>query len=462
MPTGVQGLDTILRGGLLEGGMYIVMGDPGTGKTILSNQIAFHHAGRGGRVFYVTLLAETHARMLAHLAEFSFFDSNAVSRNLNYVSAYNVLAKDGLEGLLEHLRNIVQKEQATLLVLDGLLSVEQFAESVLAYKRFLHGLQLYTNTFNCTTLLTTTVSPDARRGPEHSIVDGHVILRDSNRPNGALRTLEVPKLRGSASLRGRHAFEITDNGLVAYPRLDVIFRPRASATETAFERRPFGVQAIDDMLNGGLSSASSTVVIGSPGTGKTLLGMQFLSEGARRGERGLVFHFYEGPTELTEKSERAGIQVRSFVESGMLHLSWRPPVGLLLDAVAQSLFEALEKSGATRLFIDGFDAFRTALDADDRLIVFFSALANELFYRGVTTIFSSETENVVGIVARLPTAGISAMAENLLMMRYEELHGRQHRILSVVKLRESGYENAVRELHISDDGFSLGENPFGR
>src|SRR5689334_1442532 len=153
VPTGIPGLDVILRGGFFRGGIYLILGSPGTGKTILGNQMSFHHVAQGGRVAYVTLLAETHARMLSHIRSLSFFDPAPVADSLYYVSGYRVLQDAGLQGLLDLLRGMIRERRATLLILDGLTILAELMESGMLFRQFIHELQVYTEALGCTTFL---------------------------------------------------------------------------------------------------------------------------------------------------------------------------------------------------------------------------------------------------------------------------------------------------------------------
>jgi circadian clock protein KaiC len=140
VPTGIPGLDTILNGGFVKAGVYMVMGMPGAGKTILANQVCFHHTRNGGRALYVTLLAESHTRMIGNLSSLGFFEPSVIPESLAYLSAYSVLEEGGLEGLFELLRRELKAHQATLLILDGLVAAEELAPTERAFKKFIHGL----------------------------------------------------------------------------------------------------------------------------------------------------------------------------------------------------------------------------------------------------------------------------------------------------------------------------------
>ena len=141
VPSGVAGLDRILHGGFMLGGIYILQGSPGAGKTILSNQICFHHIAQGGRALFVTLLAENHARMIGNLRGLSFFDETKIPDQLTYLSAFRDLRDGGLKALIDLLRREIQRHRCTLLVLDGLVSAQASAGSEQAFKGFVHDLQ---------------------------------------------------------------------------------------------------------------------------------------------------------------------------------------------------------------------------------------------------------------------------------------------------------------------------------
>ena len=169
-PTGVPGLDRILEGGLLVAGVYIVQGPPGAGKTILANQICFHHASTGQRAVYVTLLAESHSRLFAHLRRMAFFDESAIPDRVYYIGGYSALQSGGLDALVALLRGVIQKNNATLLVVDGLVSAQESAPNDRDFKQFIHELQTLTELIGCTVILLTNVERASGFFPEHTMV----------------------------------------------------------------------------------------------------------------------------------------------------------------------------------------------------------------------------------------------------------------------------------------------------
>src|SRR3954470_23250436 len=177
--TGIGGLDAILGGGVFEGGIYIIQGAPGAGKTILGNQICFAHAAQGRHALYITLLAESHSRMIGHMRRLSFFDEDAIPDRMSYVGAFKTLEDEGLRSLLDVVRREVRTRNASILVLDGLITVHEKARSDLELKKFIHELQTQAAFSNCTMFLLTSTFDAQAFPPEHTMVDGLIELQSS-------------------------------------------------------------------------------------------------------------------------------------------------------------------------------------------------------------------------------------------------------------------------------------------
>ncbi|EAU67422.1 conserved hypothetical protein [Stigmatella aurantiaca DW4/3-1] len=433
----------------------MVMGLPGSGKTILANQVCFHHAAEGGRVLYITLLAESHTELVGNLSSLSFFDASRLPETITYLSAFNVLEQGGLEALAELLRREIRNQQVSLLVLDGLVAAEELAPSAQALKKFIHGLQVVTNLVGCTTLVLTTGGGKGIQA-EYTMVDGLILLQQRMLGPRALRELIVRKFRGSAHLLGRHSFDITSKGLEVYPRLETITATNAASENAGDARCAFGIPGLDTMLSGGLPMGSTTLLLGPSGSGKTLLGIHFLAEGARRGERSHYFAFYDAPRRMLAQTASVGLDLEPFIAQGSLEVSFRAPTETILDQLGVQLLAAIRERGVRRIFLDGYDALLKASVRRARVARFLAALVNECRARGVTLLLTVETTTAFGPEVKLPMQGISMVAENILFLRSVELHSELRRFISILKERNSDYDGTLRELLISKQGLSVG------
>jgi circadian clock protein KaiC len=449
VPSGVPGLDTILRSGFPKGGIHILQGRPGTGKTTLANQVCYYHAAAGGLALYVTLLAESHARMLLHLGTMSFFDASHLPEQVSYISGLGVLDGEGLPGLVALLRREIAARKATVMVLDGLVAAEDRAASDTEFKKFIQELQAQAALHGCTVFLLTTAKGQAIP-PEHTMVDGIIELTDVRFGSRTERGLFVNKLRGSDYLPGRHPFRITPEGLVVYPRVEAAFRQSTQPDETRPGRLSTGVDGLDAMLGGGgVPEATVTGLLGASGIGKTTLGLHFVGASSAA-EPGLFFGFYETPPRLLQQAGHIGLDLEGAVDRGEVEILWQPQGESLQDGLAHQLLDAVGRRGVRRLFLDGLGGFIEASVEPGRMSRFFSVLANELRARGVTTLYTMETRDLIGPGIEMPITGLSSIVENLIALRFLEYHARARRLMSVVKVRGSGFDPGLREFVITD------------
>ena len=452
LPSGIPGLDAVLCGGFFRAGVYMVVGTPGSGKTILANQLCYNHVAAGGKAVYVTLLAESHSRMLQHLRQFSFFDETVIPDRLSYVSAFSQLEADGLKGLLDVLRREMRARRVSLLVLDGLVAASEAAQSDRDLKKFIHELQTSAVFHGCTVFLLTSGGVQ-RVSAEHTMVDGLLELQDQLFDARCERYLHVRKFRGGDSLRGKQSFRITQEGLRFYPRIELVVgqRPHAMAHEQVVST---GIASLDAMIGvGGLPGESASVVVGSTGTGKTTLGLHFLS-GSTPQAPGLMFSFFESPDRLRAKARAFGMDFESLEASGALSVVWHPQGEHLLDELGHRLLDEASRLGIKRLVIDGLSGFFEAVTYPERMNRFFSCLVNELRDRGVTVLMTLETRDVVSSTVATPY-GVSGFVDNLLFLRFVEAHGQVKRLLTVTKMRDTSFDVGMHAVEIGSAGMSI-------
>ena len=455
----VPGLDTILCGGFLSGGVYLIQGLAGAGKTVLASQIIYSHAAQGERALFVTVLGENHGRMMAHLRPMRFFDESLVPDRVTYISAYQALDEDegGLKGLTALLRGEVQARGPMLLVVDGLSAVEARAGSRFEMKRFTHELQALALATDCTMFVLNSPSGAASM-PEHTLVDGVIELQQRIYALRSERRLLVHKTRGSRYLEGEHPFRITDAGITVFPRIEAQFTFLTAPGSAPRRRVSSGIASLDGLLQGGLPAATMVSLVGPAGAGKTTLGLQFLSESSA-GEPGLLFGCYESPDRLRLKAESMGLDLAAAEQRGGIELLWYPVGEHILDELAYRLLEAVRRRGVKRLVIDGVSGFQQAALELERMVRFWSVLSSELRVLGVTTLHTLELPELMGAEIRAPLGGVSALAEVLILLRYVELQSRLFRLISVFKVRDGAFDPTIREFAITDAGIVVGK-PF--
>ena len=459
VPTGVAGLDRILDGGLLGGGVYIIEGDPGTGKTILANQICFSHVAAGGRVAFLTLLAESHTRMLQHLQPMTFYREEAIPDRFYYVSGFRILESEGLKGIIDLLRREIKGHQASLLVLDGFATTEESASSPREFKKFIHEVQSHAAALECTVLLLTNGSERAI-SPEYTMVDGVIHLEDTLFEQRSERTLQIAKFRGSDFLDGRHPFRITTRGLEIFPRVETAFAVPSVRDEYSPRRQSTGVPTLDAILGGGLLAETSNGLYGPTGIGKTTLGLQYVAQSSAA-EPGVFFGLFESPERLRARAQTLGIDLRGLERRGAAEIIWYPQGEQILDELGHRMVEAVQRRGVKRLFVDGYGALVQSATRPERMTRFLSTLGNELRALKATLIMSMESRNVMGTATELPSEGLSSLLEGLILLRYTELEGRVRRLVSVTKLRDSAFDPGLREFEITSRGIEIGRALHG-
>jgi circadian clock protein KaiC len=453
-PSGVKGLDEILQGGFFGGGLYIVEGPPGVGKTILGNQICFNRASSGKKVLYVTLIAETVARMLLNIKSLIFFKEDEVGNSIVYVSGFSALKEKGLNGLLQLLRKEVAARKATTLVVDGFASASDHARSHEELKLFVQQLQTQADAADCTVFLLTNPT-EHTPSSEETMVDGIITLKTTIHEWRSARELCVRKFRGSSYLQGVHSYDINEDGVTIYPRLETLISP-STDVNGELRRVSSGNSRLDEMLGGGFPARSSTMLIGPSGTGKTTLGLQFLSL-STADEPGLLLGFYETPVRIHVKAKATCPSMAEQLDAGHVQILWQAPTDQFLDELADRMLRDIKRRKVKRLLIDGLGGFKKALRSRP-IEPFFSALVHELRAHGVTTICTAEVMEIVGPTITVPLQGLSDVTDNHIVLRFVESGASLYRIVSVLKVRDSAFDSDLRQLSFSAGGIELAES----
>jgi circadian clock protein KaiC len=451
--TQVPGLDEILHGGLFEGGVYIVEGPPGVGKTTLANQLAYLRAAEGQKTIYVTMLAESHARLLQHMAGQSFFRSASVNREVIYISAYRELERNGLKGVLGLLREEVTRHQANMLVVDGVVVPGDGSPLDEQVRQFVHELQSLGGMLGCMSLLLTSGTGRSINA-EQTMVDGIFRLEDHPHRWRAERRFHVRKFRGSAVERGGHTFCISDDGLRFYPRLETMPLPEPATPEDARGVLSSGIASLDAHIQiGGLREGSCTAVYGPSGTGKTLTAMAFAAL-ASAAEPGLVLGFDERAAELTTVCHSFGIALDLQGQGGPLGFVWYGAQDVALDEIGHHLLEHVDRGGVRRLVVDGLAGLADTPAFEERGYRFLGQLLAQLRARRVTSLFTLDPHAFGAAGGGIDSRGLLTWFDNLLELQMPP-DGEDFRVAFLRKLRGTRARQAQARLHLGARGPTL-------
>ena len=458
--TGIPTLDLLLGGGIPARQSIVVTGEPGSGKTVLCSQIAFAQAARGKRIVVATVASESQDKLLDELKGFSFYDGDRIGNEIYLVSIYPALQRgprDAKELLLKAMRD----RKADILFLDGLRSLRDLWQNEAKLRDFLYELSVGLAQVGAVGLFTTEYRVEKLMDyPEATTVDGILSLSTRRVAGRIMRRAQVVKLRGRKHLTSEHLMHITSNGIHVVPRLEETTEPHETF-EPSEARAHFGLPALDAMVSGGLPAKSATLIAGSTGVGKTLLSLSFAAAGARDGEPSLLVSYSEPVERLVARAKRVGLDVAPLVASGLLHLEYRAALSVEADDLVADLLEKVRKLGARRLVIDGIADLDASVVERERLKPLLTALLVQLRRMNVTAVFVKEVSKIAGPDLDFGDTPISITAENLIFMRHIEWRGRLNRIISVLKMRESGFDHCVKQFEITEKGIVVLEQMTG-
>lgn len=455
LPTGVPGLDEIVGGGLPEFSFNIIAGAPGSGKTTLAHQFVFANATPERPALYFTVLGESAIKMLRYQQQYTFFDPDKLPNAIRFVNLSQVVLKQDLGAVLEEITREVEKSNAAVVVVDSFRTMvrkPQTGLSEMELQSFIQRLALFLASWQATTFLIGEYAEDELRdNPIFTVADGLFWLRQTAERNSIVRKLQIVKLRGQASVPGLHTFRITNAGLQAFSRTFGLTR---KATESIRQRRlSFGIPELDKMLGGGIPEGDSVLVAGSSGTGKSVLATQFIAEGIRQGEPGIVAVFEERPQAYAERAESFGLDLITPQDNGKLAILYLRPLDLSVDETMHSILDAVQKIDAKRLVIDSLAGFEMALSPG------FRADFRESLYRmifaltgiGVTILSTVEVDESF---TEFPfsTYSISFLTDDIIRLRYVSIDGQLRKIMAVIKMRGGNHAKDIREYEITSKG----------
>lgn len=454
--TGNAAFNLVLNGGIIRNALYVVCGPPGAGKTILAQQLAFTVASADRRVIYFTNVSEPHSKLMEHLGNFGFYKPDLLGEQVQLYNMTSQIRSFSLVDTLDFIVETVRKERAQLVVIDSFRGLKHVLTVTPSDRAAIFDMAAKLSLLDCTTVLVGEYTPEEMQTePEFAIADGIIVLRHDTDGVQERRSIRVLKLRGSSYLTGEHSFEITSAGLLVYPRQESLPLPQQRRRSANNQRLSFGVTGLDEMLDGGVPRTSTTLIVGSAGTGKTLLSLSFLANGAAHGERGLHISFQETPDQLRRHTSHLSID-RDLRRRGKIEILSLSAVELSVDKAMAQIRQTVERHRPQRVVLDSLGALEQALQGTGRFDDLLFALSTYLRAQNITFILSREIASLFSTSLSISNQGLSYFVDNIILLRYVELSGEIRRALATLKLRGSDHDHHLRELIIQNGALRIG------
>ncbi len=465
LSTGVPDLDAVLGGGLPEYSFNILAGAPGTGKTTLAHQIMFANASPERPALYFTVLGEPTLKMLRYQQQFDFFDVDKVESSVRFINLSDTVLESDLGAVLDRIRAEVEAASPGLVFVDSFRTLIRKAQSApasdLELQGFVQRLALYLTSWQATTFLIGEYDEgELQNNPVFTVADGLLWLFQSVERNSVVRKLQVMKLRGQEAVPGLHTFRITDHGLQVFPRTYGLIRKDRDLISK--KRQSTGVAGLDEMMAGGIPLGDSVLVAGPSGSGKSALATQFLAEGVKQGEPGVIAIFEERPVDYVNRADHLGLGLEEKITEGKLRVLYLRPLDLSVDEALRAVLDAVRELGAQRVVIDSMTGFELALapafrqDFRESLYRMIVALTGA----GVTVLTTVETISSFTDLRFSPHA-ISFLSDDIILQRYVEIEGQLRRIMLVVKMRGGDHSKDIREYEVTSTGLVVGQRLSG-
>jgi circadian clock protein KaiC len=454
LASGVPGFDEVIGGGIPELSFNLIAGGPGCGKTTLGHQIMFASASPERKAIYFTIVGEPPIKMLRYQQQYSFFDIAKVDESVHFVNLAEEAKSGGLAAVLARIEKEVDAASPSLVIVDSFRSILRGTlvdREEIDTQDFVQRLALYLTNCEATTFLLGEYGENDQDSAVFTVADGVVWLYQATDRNSVVRKVQVVKMRGQGQIPGLHTARITDSGFSIFPRLPTPVGPQ-SIVRPIQRRLSTGAPALDEMMHGGIPEGYSVLVAGPSGAGKTVLTNQFLIEGARRGEPGIVAVFERRPEDYLQTTPR-GREFEKLVKEKKLEIVYLRPLDLSIDEALLALREAVNRIGAKRAVIDSLSGLELALaptfrdDFRESTYRMMGALTGS----GVTVMATVDLADSY-VDLQFSPQRVAFLTDAIIMQRYVLMEGQLRRAISVVKVRSSPHSKDLREYDVTENG----------
>ena len=459
LTSGVQKLDDILGGGWPEYSLNLIVGEPGAGKTTLAHQFMFANATPQRPALYFTVLGEPTVKMLRYQRQFTFFDMSKVGSAIHFANVSDAALGNDLAAVLDAIMAKIAEVSPAIVIVDSFRALVPTAtpDGTPSLQEFVQRLAMRVSTWQATTFLLGEYPPSQiRANPVFTMADGLLVMSQQVSRNSMVRQVQVQKMRGNAPQPGLHTIRISQEGVRAFPRMLKPIAETQSATTS--ELISTGIPGLDDMLGGGTLRGNAVLIAGPVGSGKSTSGIQFLMEGARLREPGVLVIFEETKPKYIDQAKSFGYDLQQLIDNGLLEVIYVRPLDLSMDETLYAIEAAVERCQARRIVLDSISGLEAALapafkaDFLESLYRLLGALTGA----GITIMLTVQVSEPYNDFRFTPHP-ISFLTHDIVLHRYYEAAGELRSFLTVIKARARKHSRDLRRYELTSKGIVVGE-----
>jgi circadian clock protein KaiC len=450
LETGIPGLDQVLQDGIPRYSTILIAGSPGSGKTILCQNILFNfNKATGLNVLYLSTISEPQIKVINYQQQFSFFNAEAFMDSVIYQDIGSIIRTKGVKQALEVIDELVKQLQPALVAIDSIKAIADIFSTESEFREFVSDLNVKLSFWECTVLLIGEYyEEEIIKRPESAIVDGIIYLYGSEERKFQKRYLRILKMRGTNYEAGEHTLKISEEGVDIFPRLNPVVSRQTYTID--YRRQSTGIPGLDQMLGGGIPTGTTTLISGGTGTGKTLLALSWIVQGARENEPGLFITFDEHPVQLKRNAGLFGWHLDNFFERNLLDFFHISPIEPDVD---QHIFEVQKKvfeKQVKRIVIDSISTFEIGMSDKYKYTDYLWGLTNFFKTQSVSLTVIAENYNLMN--SQIIKYGVSYLADNIILLKYLRDGFNTRRLVEILKMRGSQHLKTAREYIITSQG----------